>query len=390
MKLTDLLMNFQKNLFYVAVFATLLSACSKPETTEETKTETKPLSLVSADILKLQASELARGPMVSGSLQPVVKAELNAEVSGIVTKVLKDNGDLVKAGELLVQLDQTTFRDKLMSAQEAERSALVTADQAQKQLRRMQSLHKQNLVTAEVLESAEIKANQAHSELASAKARLVEARQQLERTEVRAPFDGVVAMRKTSAGDTAQIGKALMVVIDPSSMRFEGYIAADQVGQVKVGQAVNFKVNGYSNQRFDGVIERINPQAAETTRQVQLFVAINSKEDLVAGLYAEGFIAIVNQQSLMVPPSVLVQEGDNHFVWQLTDNKLHKVKVDIGAKDPRWGTVQLLSGVNIGDQVLLQPLGAIKEGASVTLNNSTDISKKPETAVGAQAAVVGN
>ena len=390
MKLTDLLMNFQKNLFYVAVFATFLSACSKPETTEESKIETKPLSLVSADVLKLQASELARGPMVSGSLQPVVKAELNAEVSGIVTKVLKDNGDLVKAGELLVQLDQTTFRDKLMSAQEAERSALVTADQAQKQLRRMQSLHKQNLVTAEVLESAEIKANQANSELASAKARLVEARQQLERTEVRAPFDGVVAMRKTSAGDTAQIGKALMVVIDPSSMRFEGYIAADQVGQVKVGQAVNFKVNGYSSQRFDGVIERINPQAAETTRQVQLFVAINSKEDLVAGLYAEGYIAIANQQSLMVPPSVLVQEGDNHFVWQLTDNKLHKVKVDIGAKDPRWGTVQLLSGVNIGDQVLLQPLGAIKEGATVTLNSSTEISKKPETAAGTQAAVVGN
>ena len=383
-------MNFQKNLFYVAIFATFLTACSEPEPAEETKTETKPLSLVSADVLKLQASELARGPMVSGSLQPVVKAELNAEVSGIVTKVLKDNGDLVKAGELLVQLDQTTFRDKLMSAQEAERSALVTADQAQKQLRRMQSLHKQNLVTAEVLESAEIKANQAHSELASAKARLVEARQQMERTEVRAPFDGVVAMRKTSAGDTAQIGKALMVVIDPSSMRFEGYIAADQVGQVKVGQAVNFKVNGYNNQRFDGVIERINPQAAETTRQVQLFVAINNKADLVAGLYAEGYIAVANQQSLMVPPSVLVQEGDNHFVWQLSNNKLHKVKVDIGAKDPRWGTVQLLSGVNIGDQVLLQPLGAIKEGASVTLNNNTDISKKPETAVDAQAAVVGN
>ncbi|WP_306523590.1 efflux RND transporter periplasmic adaptor subunit [Rheinheimera sp.] len=382
-------MNYQKNLFYAAIVATFLTACSKPETAPEVKTDSKPLSLVSADILQLQASELARGPMVSGSLQPVVKAELNAEVSGIVTKVLKDNGDLVKAGELLVQLDQTTFRDKLMSAQEAERSALVTADQAQKQLRRMQSLHKQNLVTAEVLESAEIKANQAHSELASAKARLVEARQQMERTEVRAPFDGVVAMRKTSAGDTAQIGKALMVVIDPSSMRFEGYIAADQVGQVKVGQAVNFKVNGYNDQRFDGVIERINPQAAETTRQVQLFVAISNKADLVAGLYAEGYIAVANQQSLMVPPSVLVQEGDNHFVWQLTDNKLHKVKVDIGAKDPRWGTVQLLSGVNIGDQVLLQPLGAIKEGASVTVNN-TELSKKPETAVGAQAAVVGN
>lgn len=383
-------MKFQKNLFYVALFATFLTACGKPESTEDTKPETKPLSLVSADILQLKASELARGPMVSGSLQPVVKAEINAEVGGIVTKVLKDNGDLVKAGELLVQLDQTTFRDKLMSAQEAERSALVTADQAQKQLRRMQSLHKQNLVTAEVLESAEIKANQAHSELASAKARLVEARQQLERTEVRAPFDGVVALRKTSAGDTAQIGKALMVVIDPSSMRFEGFIAADQVGQVKVGQAVNFKVNGYNNQRFDGVIERINPQAAETTRQVQVFVAINSEEPLVAGLYAEGHIAVANQQSLMVPPSVLVQEGDNHFVWQLSNNTLHKVKVQVGAKDPRWGTVQLLSGVNIGDEVLLQPLGAIKEGATVTLNRTADIDKKPDATAAAQTAVVGN
>ncbi len=166
----------------------------------------------------------------------MIKAELNAEVSGIVTQVFKDNGDLVKAGELLVQLDQTTYRDKLMSAQEAERSALVTSDQAAKQLRRMQSLHKQNLVTAEVLEAAEIKANQAQSELASAKARLVEARQQMERTAVRAPFSGVVAQRKTSAGDTAQVGKALMVVIDRTSMRFEGFIAADQVGQVKVGQ----------------------------------------------------------------------------------------------------------------------------------------------------------
>jgi len=262
--------------------------------------------------------------MISGTLQPVIKAELNAEVGGIVTRVLKDNGDLVNAGDVLVQLDQTTFRDKLLSAQEAERAAQLAADQAQRQLKRMQQLNRQNLVTAEVLEAAEIKANQTQSDLASAKARAVEARQQLERTEVKAPFAGVVAVRKVSAGDTAQIGKALMVLINPESMRFEGFIAADQVGSVKIGAPVSFRVNGYAEQRFEGVIERINPQANELTRQVQVFVKLATQASFVAGLYAEGFISVAQQQSLMLPPASLVHEGDQQFVWLIDNNKLTK------------------------------------------------------------------
>ena len=363
-------MKHQSKLLFLIIFACLQGCGKSMDAAESAAEQPTTLSLVSADLLQLTPGDLSRGPMISGSLQPVVKAELNAEVSGIVTKVFKDNGDLVKAGELLVQLDQTTYRDKLLSAQEAERSAEVTSDQASKQLRRMQSLNKQGLVTAELLESAEIKANQAQSDVASAKARLVEARQQLDRTAVRAPFDGVVSMRKTSAGDTAQIGKALMVVIDPASMRFEGFIAADQVGQVKVGQAVNFKINGYQDQRFDGVVERINPAASENTRQVQLFVAIEQKQDLVAGLYAEGFIAVANQQSLMVPPSVLVQEGDNNFVWLLVDQKLKKVQVTTGGRDLRWGTVEVVSGVQSGDQILRHPLGDLVDGVQVTLDQA--------------------
>src|SRR5690606_24300852 len=109
------------------------------------------------------------------------------EVSGIVMQVLKDNGDLVQQGDVLLKLDQTTYRDKLLSAQEAVRSAEVTLAQANRQLKRMQSLSAQNLVTQEGLEAAENKANQSQSDLASAKARLVEARQQLDKTDVRAP-----------------------------------------------------------------------------------------------------------------------------------------------------------------------------------------------------------
>ena len=67
------------------------------------------------------------------------------------------------------------------------------------------------------------------------------ARQQLERTEVRAPFDGIVSDRKVSAGDTAQVGKELLKVIDPTSLRFEGLVSADSIGEVKAGQHVWFR-----------------------------------------------------------------------------------------------------------------------------------------------------
>jgi RND family efflux transporter MFP subunit len=348
--------------------ATTLAACSKPEVAKVEETSAKPLQLVEQDLLTLSESTLARGPVISGSLQPVVKAELNAEVSGIVMQVLKDNGDLVKAGDVLVKLDQTTYRDKLLSAQEAERSAIVTLEQSNRQLKRMQSLSKQSLVTQEGLEAAENKANQAQSDLASARARLVEARQQMEKTEVKAPFSGVVATRKVSAGDTAQVGKGLMVLIDPASIRFEGYVAADRVGQVKVGNKVTFKVNGYSGQFFTGVVERINPLANESTRQVQLLVAMDLKEQsLVAGLYAEGHVEAQNSNALMVPESALIREGDKYFVWQFANNELKKTPVELGSKDERWGTKEVLSGVISGAQILRHPQGALTDGAKAEL-----------------------
>ena len=350
-----------------------LVACSPPQQPAETAAGPVSLSVIPADILTITPSELARGPMISGTLQPVVKAELNAEVSAIVTKVLKDNADPVKAGDLLLQLDQTTFRDKLVSAQEAERSAALAADQAQRQLRRMQQLRKQELVTAEVLETAEIRANQTQSDLASAKARTAEARQQLERTLVRAPFDGVVAVRRVSAGDTAQVGKALMTLINPASMRFEGYIAAEQVGAVQVGQQVSFRVNGYAGRQFTGSIERINPQANEQTRQVQVFVKLSEQHNFVAGLYTEGYITVAQQQALMLPPGALVQEGDNSFVWLVKNDKLVKTAVTTGKKDLRYGTIEVTAGVSVNDEILRHPQGQLKDGIQIERQRDSSV-----------------
>ena len=105
--------------------------------------------------------------------------------------------------------------------------------------------------------------------------RMVTARQQLERTEVRAPFDGIVSDRKVSAGDTAQVGKELLKVIDPTSLRFEGLVSADSIGEVQAGQQVWFRIHGFDDREFTGKVMRVNPSANATTRQVEVLVAFD-------------------------------------------------------------------------------------------------------------------
>ncbi len=134
---------------------------------------------------------------------------------------------------------------------------------------------------------------------------------------------------------------------------------------MQVGQPVTFRVNGYAGKQFAGTIERINPQANEQTRQVQVFVKLNEQYNFVAGLYSEGYITVAQQQALMLPPGALVQEGDNSYVWLLKDNKLVKTAVTTGNKDPRYGTIEVTAGVSVNDEILRHPQGQLKDGLKI-------------------------
>ncbi len=227
----------------------LLAGCGKSERAPQVapKATAKPTTLLigAEDLMTLQTSRRVSGPVITGSVQPARRADLRAEVPAVVTQVLKDNGDRVRAGDLLMRLDDTALRDNLASAEEALRAATQAFDQAERQVERMKTLKQQGMVSAQALEDVEIRRNNAQSELVSAKARVVTARQQLQRTLVRAPFDGLVSERKASVGDTTQIGKELVKVIDPGSMRFEGLVSADRLNELAVGQKVRLHVNVY-------------------------------------------------------------------------------------------------------------------------------------------------
>ncbi|UDF34329.1 UNVERIFIED_ORG: efflux RND transporter periplasmic adaptor subunit [Shinella sp. XGS7] len=360
----------------VLAVATVLAACGKPsdqpsgagEARAASAVALKPLQVSPEDVLTLGLSSYASGPVITGSIQPEKRADLRAEVQAVVLQVYKENGERVKRGDLLVRLDDSALRETLSSAEEAARAAGQSFEQAERQFQRMKTLQAQGMSSLQAMEDSEVRRNNAQSELVAAKARVATARQQLQRTEARAPFDGIVSDRKVSPGDTAQVGKELVKVIDPSSMRFEGLVSADRMSELQLGQTVFFKVNGYPQADFQGQVKRIAPAANATTRQVEVLVSFAGEQQPgVAGLYAEGRVNSQSVSALMLADSAIQREGDQTYVWLLRDNKLVKQAVKLAERDERLGLYRVIGGLKQGEQVLRHLNAALSDGRPVQL-----------------------
>ena len=347
-----------------------LAACSKGGKPDDAKAAAKPaapLLLAPEDLRQVGQSGLIGAPVITGAIQPARRADLRAEVAAVVLQVAKDNGERVRAGDLIIRLDPTAIRDSLTSAEEAVRAAQQSFEQTERVLARQRTLNQQGMISMQGLEDAEVRRNAAQSELAAAKARAVTARQQVTRTEVRAPFDGVVSERKISVGDTVQVGRELVKVIDPGSMRFEGQISADRLGELKVGQPVAFRINGFGDVEFRGKLARIDASANATTRQVEVIAEFDdrAKAPQVAGLYAEGRVESAERRALVLAEGSVQRQGDAAFVWKVAGNQLKKVSVTLGDRDDRRGEVVIASGLALGDVVLRSPTSSLVDGAAV-------------------------
>jgi membrane fusion protein, multidrug efflux system len=342
-----------------------LAGCNRQADAKAGPKEPSALLVGPEDVLVLRAGTLVSGPLITGTVQPERRADLRAEISAVVKEVLKENGDPVKKGDLLVRLDDTAIRDLLVSAQESERSARQAYEQAERQLQRLTTLRASGMASAQQLEDAEIRRNTTQSDHVAAKARTVQARQQLQRTEVRAPFDGIVAERKLSVGDTAAVGKELLKVMDPRTLRLEGLVSADAIQSVQRGQVVNFRVNGFGDKDFTGKVRLVSPAANPMTRQVEVLVDVDEALPRMSGLYAQGRIATQSGAALTLGAASLVRVGESAWVWRINDGKLQKVAVALGERDTRSGEYVVRSGVSAGDRLLRTPIATLKEGQAV-------------------------
>jgi RND family efflux transporter MFP subunit len=313
-------------------------------------------------------SAVRSGPALTGTLTAERQASVRAQIAGSVLAVTAEPGQAVRKGQVLARLDSASLTEAYSSARVAVTSARNNVALNQRELERQRALLAAGAVAQRAVETAQQSLTGARATLAQYEAQLASAEKQLNYTSVTAPFSGIVSERPVSAGDVVQPGTALYTVVDPSSLRLEASIPAEQLAQLKVGAPVDFTVTGYGNHTFRGQIARINPSADPTTRQVRVYAEIpNPGNDLVAGLYAEGRIESESREGLVVPTAAIDRRLARPAVLLVRDGKVARVDVELGLADDREQKVEVRRGVQAGDVVLLGAAQTIQPGTPVRL-----------------------
>lgn len=333
--------------------------------TAATETAEAPVTVGRENIAVATLSELRSGPTVSGSLEPEQAATIRAEVGGAVLRTYFEAGQRVRRGQVLAQLDDATVRDAHLSARSAVRSAETSLQLAKRNAERSERLSQAGAVADRDLETARMEVTSAEGSLADARARLSSALEQLEDTRIRAPFDGMVSDRPVDAGDIVQVGASLFTVVNPSRLRLEASVPAEQIGRLRIGTEVEFSVSGVSR-RITGKIERINPVVDASTRQVKIYVAIpNQEQQLVAGLFAEGRVATDTKRAVAVPLDAIDSRGTTPTVHIVKAGRAAESPVQLGVRDEAEELVEITSGVAEGDTLLLGSAQGVTRGSRV-------------------------
>jgi membrane fusion protein, multidrug efflux system len=356
--------------------ALALAACDDSEAKDAGDVAPAPTTIGTENIVVVKQAELASGPAISGNLQAAQEATVRAQISGTVLQTTADEGSRVGNGTLLARIDDRTIRDQYLSARSAVTSAQSAADVAKRNLERNERLAAAGAIADRDLEAARSQNEAAQSQLADARARLTLQEKQLADAQIRAPFTGIVARRHVSGGDVVQPGGEMFTVVDPTSMRLEASVPANQLTAIKVGSPVKFSVSGYPDRVFTGRISRINPIADPTTGQVRVVVSLpNAGNNLVGGLFAEGRVASETHTALVAPSSAVDISGVKPFVIRLKGGKVERVDVELGLRDEDSEQVEVKNGLAPGDTLLVGAARGITPGTPVRVSTPTDTPK---------------
>jgi RND family efflux transporter MFP subunit len=322
-------------------------------------------------VIRVEARTLRSGPVISGSLQARQAATLRAEVAGPVLEVKADQGQPVKRGALLARLDDVALQDQLIAARSAARVAENAVRVAVAEEERNEQLAKAGVITERDFERAQLARHQAQAQLSEARSRLALAREQVGRTRITAPFDGVVSERQVNAGDVVQPGSPLLTVVDPRSLELNASVPAEYAGRLKVDTPVDFRLQGDAEQTFSGKIERINPAVDPSTGQVRIYVTIpNMEQSLLVGLFAQGRVASEAQDALALPLAAVDMSTTPPSVMRVRDGKLERAPVTLGLRDEVAQQIEVRSGLQAGDVVVAGSAKELSEGTRVEVTQA--------------------
>jgi membrane fusion protein (multidrug efflux system) len=325
----------------------------------------------SVEVGKVEALTLEDDAQAVGSLRSRQGVMLRPEVSGRIAKLGFSDGQRVRRGQLLVQLDDTLQLAQLKQAQ-------AQASIARTNMQRNRDLVAQNFVS----QSA---ADQSAAALEVAEAQVALAEAQLARMRILAPFDGIAGIRSVNLGDYVKDGADLVNIEDLSQVWVDFRLPERFIANVKPGQAVDVSLDAIPGQRFTGKIDALDSLIDANGRSLLVRARLdNPGEVLKSGLFARTRIVFARRENAMVvPEEALVPLGGKQYLFKVVDGMNGKVskriEARIGLRLP--GKVEVLEGLSAGDLVVTAGQARLLRGEAVPLK-VVDISRP----AGARAA----
>jgi membrane fusion protein, multidrug efflux system len=352
----------------VALVATVGRITAAPDSLASTETRAV-LELLPQDVAAVELRQLSRRVPLTGTLEPRDWTEVKAQITGQIQEVGVRSGESVQRGQLLARLDAREFRSRLADKRAALAGAEAQLELARKKRESTRAMHERELVSEIDLESAESNFRVSRSNVESLRAQVEQATKALEDTEIRSPLDGVVAERQAQPGAAVTPASELFTVMDLATLELTALVPASDIPAVRIGQEVEFRVEGFAERSFTGTVERINPATEPGSRSIAIYVSVaNSAGELRGGMFAQGSLLVAESAAAKVIPAGAVhEESGSAFVFRIAGDAVERRNVEVQTRDEATGTVAIGAGLETGDRVVVGNLVNLEAGAPVRI-----------------------
>jgi membrane fusion protein (multidrug efflux system) len=306
---------------------------------------------VPVNVVSVEVGSVSTYITATANLIPEDEVQVLAEAEGRVTRLEVEEGDYVRRGQLLAAL----LRDE---AQIAHEKAQVKESNARLAFERGERMAKQSLIADEEFDKLTMDHRIAQQELAEAKWRL-------DKTEIRAPFDGRITLRNVTLGQHVQVADELFTLTDFNPLIARIYLPEKDVLQLEEGRDVKITLKADETIDFNGRIRQISPVVDTATGTVKVTVAAL---DTPKAVRPGGFVTIdivreTRDRTLVLPRAAVVRELAKAHVFVARDDVAERRSVELGLEEN--GHLEILSGVEAGESVVVAGQGGLKDGAKI-------------------------
>jgi membrane fusion protein (multidrug efflux system) len=282
----------------------------------------------------------------------------------VVLKTSVERGSPVAQGASLVQLDRRTVAFSEQEARANLHSAEAQQALAAAQGARNEALAKKGAISKDEWERVSSQCRVTHAAATAAQARAQMALKNINDSDVRAPFAGVVDERYVNLGEYVQPASRVVTLVELDPLRLQFSVGEREVSLVKVGQSVDFKVQAYGDEKFSGEVRYISAKLRSASRDVVVEAVVKNLDGrLHPGTFVSAQLHLGDRPQVAVPSTAVIKDGELSHVFAAAQGHVEMRLVQPGMSKADW--VVIADGLQAGDQVVAVPDPSVRDGASI-------------------------